>query len=51
MQWIQALFGIKKPIVAMCHLHALPGDPAYAAERGMAWVIEQARQEIGRAHV
>ena len=46
MQWIQALFGIKKPIVAMCHLHALPGDPAYAAERGMAWVIEQARQDL-----
>lgn len=46
MQWIQDLFGTSKPIVAMCHLHALPGDPAYDATRGLAWVLEQARHDL-----
>jgi membrane complex biogenesis BtpA family protein len=46
MQWIKALFGVEKPIVAMCHLHALPGDPGYDAQKGLAWVIEQAIQDL-----
>jgi uncharacterized protein len=46
MQWIQPLFGTPKPIIAMCHLRALPGDPGYAADRGMAWVIDQARHDL-----
>jgi hypothetical protein len=29
MDWIIDLFGVSRPIIAMCHLHALPGDPAY----------------------
>ena len=46
MAWIQEMFGVTKPIIAMCHLHALPGDPAYEAQRGLAWVIEQARADL-----
>src|SRR5689334_10525437 len=30
----------------MCHLHALPGDPNYDANKGLDWVIEQARQDL-----
>jgi hypothetical protein len=27
--WVIDLFGVRNPIIAMCPLHALPGDPAY----------------------
>lgn len=46
MQWIQDLFGVRKPIIAMCHLHALPGDPAYDAEKGVEWIVEQGRKDL-----
>lgn len=46
MNWIQQLFGVTKPIIAMCHFHALPGDPAYDPAKGMAWVVEQARADL-----
>ncbi len=43
MSWLKDVFGVSKPIIAMCHLEALPGDPAYQAEKGLGWVIERAR--------
>jgi membrane complex biogenesis BtpA family protein len=46
MSWLFELFGVQKPIIAMCHLHALPGDPNYDAAKGLAWVIERARQDL-----
>lgn len=46
MKWIEEIFKTKKPIVAMCHLRALPGDPSYDAKGGMEQVIEYARQEM-----
>lgn len=45
-QWLQELFGCEKPIIAMCHLRALPGDPGYDREGGMGKVIEQARRDL-----
>ena len=46
MQWVSELFGAVKPIIAMCHLRALPGDPAYDMGRGVAWVLEEARHDL-----
>jgi len=46
MSWLTELFKVKKPIIAMCHLQALPGDPRYDREKGMAWVIEKARADL-----
>lgn len=46
MPWTNELFGTKKPIIAMCHLHALPGDPAYDPQQGMGWVIDKAREDL-----
>lgn len=46
MTWLQDLFNVPKPIIAMCHLRALPGDPDYDPARGMAWVVEQARADL-----
>jgi uncharacterized protein len=45
MEWIQNVFGTNKPIIAMVHLEALPGDPAYDPEKGMPWVVECARKD------
>ena len=46
MQWIQQLFKTQKPIVAMCHFRALPGDPYYDADGGMEKVVDMARTEF-----
>lgn len=46
MNWLKDVFGVHKPIIAMCHLIALPGDPDYDAEKGMEWVLERARQDL-----
>lgn len=45
-EWIEELFGCQKPIIGMCHLRALPGDPLYDPTRGMDWVIEQAAADL-----
>ncbi|MEG1191520.1 MAG: SgcQ protein, partial [Oscillospiraceae bacterium] len=34
-EWIRETFGTDKPIVAMCHLQAMPGDPGYDYDGGM----------------
>ncbi len=46
MNWIKDLFGVHKPIIAMCHLRALPGDPDYDPHKGLDWVIEGARADL-----
>ena len=44
--WIKQLFSVEKPIIAMCHLQALPGDPGYDSSKGIPWVIERARLDL-----
>lgn len=46
MNWIRDLFGTHKPIIAMCHLRALPGDPGYDAAKGLDYVLEKARADL-----
>jgi membrane complex biogenesis BtpA family protein len=46
MNWLKENFGVDKPIIAMCHLQALPGDPYYDTVGGMNKVIELARQDL-----
>lgn len=46
MSWLDDLFGVKKPIIAMCHLQAMPGDPRYDHNKGMDWIIEKAYQDL-----
>lgn len=48
MQWIRDTFGTKKPIVAMCHLQPMPGDPYYDADGGMNKVCDMAFGELSR---
>lgn len=44
--WITETFKTKKPIVAMCHLDALPGDPYFNQQTGMKAVVEHAKQDM-----
>lgn len=46
MNWMDKLFGVKKPIIAMCHLRAMPGDPFFDKAGGMESVIEAARNDL-----
>lgn len=46
MNWMEEMFGVKKPIIAMCHLQALPGDPNYDEAGGMEKVLEAARKDL-----
>jgi membrane complex biogenesis BtpA family protein len=44
--WLQEVFGVTKPIIAMCHLKALPGDPKYDQPAGMNAVLDAARHDL-----
>jgi len=44
--WTEDVIGTKKPIIAMCHLNALPGDPYFDEKGGMKEVIEWARKDL-----
>ena len=46
MNWIKNVFGTKKPIIAMCHLQAMPGDPRYDRKKGMEYVVELAKHDL-----
>lgn len=46
MLWCEELFKVKKPIIAMLHLKALPGDPAYKYGDTMKAVVDQARLDL-----
>jgi uncharacterized protein len=44
--WIEEVFGCRKPIIGMCHLNALPGDPSFNGQGGMQEIIAWARRDL-----
>jgi membrane complex biogenesis BtpA family protein len=46
MTWLKDLFNVEKPIIAMCHLQPLPGDPNYDEKGGMEKVVELAKNDL-----
>ncbi len=44
--WTEDLFGTSKPIIAMCHFSALPGDPWFDKSCGIRQVIDWARKDL-----
>jgi len=44
--WTQDVFKVSKPIIAMCHLQPLPGDPHYDKSAGMAKVVKAASYDL-----
>jgi len=45
-KWLKDLFGTEKPIIAMCHLDAFPGDPGFNPTTGINQVIDFARKDL-----
>jgi membrane complex biogenesis BtpA family protein len=46
--WLRDVFDTPKPVIAMLHLSALPGDPAYDAAAGLDTIVSRARRELER---
>jgi len=46
MLWTEKMFGVKKPIIAMLHLDALPGDPLFKYGNDMDEVVAHAREDL-----
>lgn len=44
--WLDDVFGVKKPVIGMLHLSALPGDPGFDSVAGMSAVVERAAREL-----
>ena len=44
--WTKEIFHTPKPVIAMCHLQAMPGDPGYDKAGGMNKVIKAARKDM-----
>lgn len=46
MLWTEAMFGVKKPIIAMLHLNPLPGDPRFRHGDAMEQVAHHALDDL-----
>jgi membrane complex biogenesis BtpA family protein len=46
MQTLKDLFGVEKPLIAMCHLEGLPGRPRYDASGGLEAIVASAAREV-----
>lgn len=44
--WLKDAFDNPKPVIAMLHLSALPGDTLYDSATGMRAIVERARREL-----
>lgn len=46
MSWLKEVIGTEKAIIAMCHMPAMPGDPAFDKAGGMDKIYEYTFQEL-----
>ena len=46
MNRFSAVFGDRKPVIAMVHFGALPGSPLHDAEGGLGALLEGARKDL-----
>ncbi|BBZ60949.1 BtpA/SgcQ family protein [Mycolicibacterium monacense] len=44
--WLDEVFAVQKPVIAMLHLSALPGDPGYDSAAGIRAVVDRAKGEL-----
>lgn len=44
--WLDDVFQVRKPVIAMLHLAALPGDPGFDSAAGIKAVVERAKGEL-----
>ena len=43
---LHRIFGVEKPLIAMCHLHGLPGRPRHNVAGGMEAVVEALARDV-----
>lgn len=46
MTWLKELFEVETPVIGMCHLPALPGDPHYQPGSSLDSIVDYARREV-----
>ena len=46
MGWLKEMFGTEKPIIALLHLNAFPGDPLFKKGDSMKKTVEDARKDL-----
>lgn len=44
--WLKEMFNVHKPIIAMVHMRAMPGDPHYDQEKGLEWIYDLAKADL-----
>jgi membrane complex biogenesis BtpA family protein len=44
--WFRDLFKVRKPVIAMAHLPALPGTPRYDREGGVTHIVEWVARDV-----
>lgn len=44
--WLRSVFSVDKPVIAMLHLSALPGDPGFDSRAGLSAVVDRAKEEL-----
>ena len=44
--WFYDLFQVRKPIIAMAHLPALPGTPRYDREKMVLYIVEWVARNV-----
>jgi hypothetical protein len=46
MSVLERIFGVQRPLIAMCHLHALPGRPRHDAAAGIDGIVERLARDV-----
>ena len=46
MSMLERIFGTQRPLIAMCHLHALPGRPRHDAAAGIDGIVERLARDV-----
>ena len=46
MSWMKEMFGVDKPVIALLHLNAFPGDPLFKKGDSMKKTVEDARRDL-----
>jgi len=46
MNWCKECFRTNQPIIAMCHLYPMPGDPNYDAAKGIDYIYDKAYHDM-----
>jgi uncharacterized protein len=47
MNVLERVFGTQRPLIAMCHLHALPGRPRHDVAAGIDGIVERLARDVG----